>query len=207
MRMDARCATKVVARLRPVSPRPACGSSRTSSAPCYRTQPSAPLPAPRCARPSPGRTTKPRRTRAASHLRSCAAERAVARRIAVARASARLRGRTYRAPRFGEHDADAAFCSNPEGRGLPRHGQRSLGCGRGSMSAPVSRCFLRQLAPLPAPRYASPSSGRPDAWLCWSSLVWPPPNGAPHASPCIWIARRRNRVGLNQRFPNLRRFQ
>ncbi|MGH8755541.1 MAG: hypothetical protein ACREU0_06915, partial [Burkholderiales bacterium] len=39
------------------------------------------------------------------------------------------------APRFGEHDADAAFCRNPEGR-LPRHGQRSLGCGSGSMSAP-----------------------------------------------------------------------
>ena len=27
-------------------------------------------------------------------------------------------------PRFGVHDADAAFCRNPEGR-LPRHGQRS----------------------------------------------------------------------------------
>jgi hypothetical protein len=60
MRRDARRATKVVARLRPVSPRPACGSSRTSSALGYRTQPSAPLPAPRCARPSPGRTTTPR---------------------------------------------------------------------------------------------------------------------------------------------------
>jgi antitoxin (DNA-binding transcriptional repressor) of toxin-antitoxin stability system len=56
----ARSATKVVARLRPISPRPACGSSRTSPAPRYRTQPSAPLPAPRFARPSPGRTTKPR---------------------------------------------------------------------------------------------------------------------------------------------------
>ncbi|MGH8754774.1 MAG: hypothetical protein ACREU0_02910, partial [Burkholderiales bacterium] len=29
------------------------------------------------------------------------------------------------APRSGEHDADAAFCCNPEGRGLPRHGQQS----------------------------------------------------------------------------------
>jgi hypothetical protein len=147
--MDARRATKVVARLRPVSPRPACGSSRTSSVPCYRTQPSAPLPAPRCARPSSGRTTKPRRARAASHLRSCAAERAVARRIVIARTSARLRGRTYRTPRFGEHAADAAFCRNPKGRGLPRHGQRSLGCGSGSMSAPFYNVSCGSLRPFP----------------------------------------------------------
>ena len=67
---------------------------------------------------------------------------------------------------------------------------------------PVSQCFLRPHAPLPAPRCASPSPGRPYAWRCCSSLVWPPPNGAPHASPCIRIALRRNHVGLDQRFPS-----
>jgi len=105
------------------------------------------------------RTTKPRRARAALHLRSCAAERAVARRIAVARTSARLRGRTYRAPRFGEHDADAAFCRNPKGR-LPRHGQRSLGCGSGSMSAPFHYVSCGSLRPFPLHAHASPSPGR-----------------------------------------------
>ena len=107
------------------------------------------------------RTTKPRRARAALHLRSCAAERAVARRIAVARTSARLRGRTYRAPRFGEHDADAAFCRNPKGRGFP-----------GGL---LCRSACQGGWPLAAPRFA-------------------------HSIP---ESHRRNRVGLNQRFPGL----
>ncbi len=118
MRMDARCATKVVAR-----------------------------------------TTTPRRARAALHLRSCAAERDVARWIVVARSSAHLRGRTYRAPRFGEHDADAAFYRNSDGTAAATRSAK-LGVRERQHERPVLRCSLRQLAPFPAPRCASPSPGR-----------------------------------------------
>jgi hypothetical protein len=149
----------------------------------------------------PSRSLSTRRARAALHLRSCAAERAVARRIAVARTSARLHGRTYRAPRFGEHDADAAFYRNPQGR-LPRHGQRSLGCGSGSTSAPFLRYFLRQLAPLSAPRYARPSPGRfSSGLLCRSACEGGQPFAAPRFAHLIPKSQRRALVGLNQRFP------
>src|SRR5713101_8560673 len=83
------------------------------------------------------RTTKPRRARAALHLRSCAAERDVARRIVVARSSARLRDRTYRAPRFGEHDADAAFCRNPDGTGAAATRSAKLGVRERQHQRPV----------------------------------------------------------------------
>jgi hypothetical protein len=63
-------------------------------------------------------------------------------------------------PRSGEHDADAAVCRNPQGR-LPRHEQRSLGCGSGSMSAPFNGVSCGSLRPFPLHAHASPSPGRP----------------------------------------------
>ena len=146
MRMVARRATKVVARLRPVSPRPACGSSRTSSAPCYRTQPSAPLPAPRSRESESGAhydTEEGPRSVAPAKLCSGAGR---------GLAGLRLHGPALASavvpPRFGEHDADAAVCRNPKGQ-LPRHGQRSLGCGSGSMSAPFYGVSCSSLRPFP----------------------------------------------------------
>ena len=150
------------------------------------------------------RTTKLRRARAASHLRSCAAERAVARRITVARASARLRGRTYRAPCFGEHDADAAFYRNPDGTAAATRSAK-LGVRERQHERPVSQCFLRQLAPLPAPRSRESESGAPFRAVCFVARlvkgVWP--FTAPRFAHPIPEGHRRNRVGLNQRFLKL----
>ena len=114
MRMDARRATKVVARLRPVSRRPACGSSRTSSAPCYQTQSSAPLPAPRCARPSPGRTTKPRSaTMQTAHF--AATRRDGARLGSLLCRSACQGGQPFAAPRFACALADRRASERAQG--------------------------------------------------------------------------------------------
>jgi len=51
------------------------------------------------------------------------------------------------------------FCRNPQGR-LPRHGQRSLGCGSGSMSAPFYNVSCGSLRPFPHHARARPSPGR-----------------------------------------------
>ncbi len=45
--------------------------------------------------------------------------------------------------------------------GAPATRSAKLGVRERQHERPVSRCFLRQLAPLPAPRCASPSPGRP----------------------------------------------
>ena len=71
---------------------------------------------------------------------------------------------------------------------------------------PILQCFLRQLASLPAPRCARPSPGRLSGrggLLCHSACqgVWP--LAAPRFAHPIPESRRRNRVGLNQRFLRL----
>jgi hypothetical protein len=43
--------------------------------------------------------------------------------------------------------AGALFGRNPQGRRLPRHGKRSLGCGSGSMSAPFNDMYAAACAP------------------------------------------------------------
>ena len=88
-------------------------------------------------------TTTPRRARVALHLRSCAAERAVARRIAVARTSARLRGRTYR-----ELHAPASTTQTPHFTAIRRDGACPGGL--------LCRSACQGEWPLAAPRFAHP---------------------------------------------------
>jgi hypothetical protein len=55
----------------------------------------------------------------------------------------------------------APHCAETRMGRLPRHGQRSLGCGSGSMSAPLNSVSCGSLRPFPLHAHASPSPGRP----------------------------------------------
>jgi len=98
------------------------------------------------------------------------------------------------------NEARAAFRRNPRGRGLSRHGQRSLGCGSGSMSAPFTVFLAAACAHSRSTLRESESGALEDIMRCRSSLVWHPPNGAPRFAPAALKANRRAHAGLNQRF-------
>jgi hypothetical protein len=95
----------------------------------------------------------------------------------------------------------APHCAETRMGRLPRHGQRSLGCGSGSMSAPFNGVSCGSFAPLPAPRCARPSPGRFSGdLLCRSACEGGQPLAAPRFAHLIPESQRRARVGLVQRF-------
>ena len=146
-------------------------------------------------------TTKPRRARVAWHLRSCAAERAVSS-PACGCAGQRSPPRSH-VPRLhasASTTQTSHFAATQMGR-LPRHGQRSLGCGSGSMSAPFYNVSCGSLRPFPHHAARDRVRGAfPGGLLCRSAYqgVWL--LAAPRFAHPIPESRRRNRAGLNQRF-------
>ncbi len=84
---------------------------------------------------------------------------------------------------------------------LPRHGQRSLGCGSGSNSAPFYGDSCSSLRPFPHHAARDRVRGAFRA-ICFVSRLakGASPLAAPRFAHPIPESRRRNRVGLNQRF-------
>jgi hypothetical protein len=92
------------------------------------------------------------------------------------------------------------FAATRMGR-LPRHGQRSLGCGSGSNSAPFHNVSCGSLRPFPLHAARVRVRGAfPGGLLCRSACEWDQPFTAPRFAHPIPESRRRNRVGFNRRF-------
>jgi hypothetical protein len=96
----------------------------------------------------------------------------------------------------------APHCTETRTGRLPRHDQRSLGCGSGSMSAPFHNVSCGSLRPFP--HHASRDRVRgafPGNLLCRSACEGGQPLAAPRFAHLISESHRRARVGLVQRFP------
>ena len=84
----------------------------------------------------------------------------------------------------------APHCAETRPGRLPRHGQRSLGCGSGSMSAPFCNVSCGSLRPFPLHAHASPSPGRFSGnLLCRSACEGGQPFAAPRFA-CVLADRR-----------------
>ncbi len=96
----------------------------------------------------------------------------------------------------------APHCAETRMGRLPRHGQRSLGCGSGSNSAPFHNVSCGSLRPFPlhATRVRVRGAFLGDL-LCRSACEGGQPLAAPRFAHLIPESHRRARVELVQRFP------
>jgi hypothetical protein len=98
----------------------------------------------------------------------------------------------------------APHCAETRMGRLPRHGQRSLGCGSGSMGAPFNDFSCGSLRPFPLHAARVRVRGAfPGDLLCRSACEGGQPFAAPRFAHLIPESLRRARVGFVQRFLKL----